>query len=97
MRKFKSEGVHVIDVDGTYLEGKRQKLLSNNSSVTMLPCPSFPTVGWLAVDLQQPQSFPADMPSISQSILYTYLAEGVGNVKGSMEFHALKQAINTMH
>ena len=88
---MKSEGARVIDVDGTYLERKLQKLLCQHSSVAPLPCPSFPTVGWKMINLQQPQESLPEMPSTSQSTLYTYLAKGVGNIKGSMAFRALKQ------
>ena len=90
VRKMKSEGAKVIDVDGTYLERKHQKL-SQHSSVAPLPCPGFPMIGWKLITLDKPREMSADMPSISQSTLYTYLAEGVGNVKGSMAFRALKQ------
>ena len=88
---MKLEGTQAVDVDGTYLERKRQKLLSQHSSVALLPHPSFPTVGWKLITLDQQQEMPAEMPSVSQSTLYTYLAEGVGNVRGSMAFRALKQ------
>ena len=88
---MKLEGAQVVDVDGTYLERKRQKLLSQHSSVALLPRPSFPTIGWKLITLDQQQEMPAEMPSVSQSTLYTYLAEGVGNVRGSMAFRALKQ------
>lgn len=82
----------MIDVDGTYLERKRQKLLPQNPALEPLPCPDFPAVGWLVITLgDHPQEIPAEMPSILQSTLYTYLAEGVGNTKGSMAFRALKQ------
>ena len=92
MRQVKLEGTNVIDVDGTYLERKRQKLLSQNSSVAPLQCPDFPMIGWKVITLSDhPQEMPAEMPSISQSTLYTYLAEGMGNAKGSMAFRALKQ------
>lgn len=88
---MKLEGTKVVDVDGTYLERKRQKLLSQHSSVALLPRPSFPAIGWKLITLDQQQEMPAEMPSVSQSTLYTYLAEGVGNVRGSMAFRALKQ------
>lgn len=88
---MKLEGAKVVDVDGTYLEQKRQKLLSQHSSVALLPRPSFPMVGWKLISLDQQQEMLAEMPSISQSTLYTYLAEGLGNARGSMAFRALKQ------
>ena len=37
IRKAKAENVGVINVDGTYLERKRQKLLSSNINVAPLP------------------------------------------------------------
>lgn len=82
VRKLKSQGAGFVGIDGTYLKRKCQKCLSQQCSVAPLPCPGFPTVGWRMIDLHQPQAFLAEMPCISQSTLYTYLAEGVGNVKG---------------
>ena len=77
-----------MDIDGTYLERKRQKLLSLNVPVEPLPCPAFPLCGWQTVQKENAKEVAKDMPSVSQSILYTYLAEGVGNKKA---FRALKK------
>lgn len=71
---MKLEGTQVVDVDGTYLERKRQKLLSQHSSVALLPRPSFPTIGWKLITLDQQQEMPAEMPSVSQSTrIHTWL------------------------
>ena len=50
VRKAKADRVEVIDVDGTYLERKRQKLLSANINVAPLPHPAFPLHGWTTVE-----------------------------------------------
>ena len=81
----------MIYVDGTYLERKRLRLLSSNTPVAPLPCPRFPLHGWQTIQNSSAQEVAKEMPSISQSTLYTYLAEGVGNAKGSMAFRALKR------
>ncbi len=52
-----------------------------------LPCPALPLCGWQTVQENNAQEVTKEMPSVSQSILYTYLAEGVG----SMAFRALKR------
>ena len=51
VRQASAEGIQVIDVDGTYLEQKRQKLLPQNPGLEVLPCPDFPVVGWLVITL----------------------------------------------
>lgn len=86
-----SKKVPVVDVDGTYLEKKRQRLMSSNITVAPLPTPYFPLHGWIEVKDKNAQSAAKDMPSVSPSTLYTYLAEGVGNAKGSQAFRALKR------
>ena len=50
-------------------------------------------IGLKMIDLQQPQAFLAEMPSISQPTLYTCLAEGVGNVKVQWHFMHLCRVI----
>ena len=91
VRLAKSEKVPVVDVDGTYLEKKCQKLLSSNIAVAPLLTPSFPLHGWTEVNDDNAQSITTDMPAVSPSTLYTYLAEGVGNAKGTLAFRALKR------
>lgn len=81
----------MFDVDGTYMERKRQKLLSSNINVAPLPYPSFPLEGWQAVEECNAEHIAKQLPSISNTTLYTYLAEGVGNTKGSLAFRALKR------
>ena len=56
-----------------------------------LPCPAFPLCGWQTIKENNAQEVAKEMPSVSQSTLYTYLTEGVGNAKGSMAFRALKR------
>ena len=91
VRQCKADKAPVIDVDGTYLERKRQRLLSSNLPVVLLPCPAFPLRGWQIVQENNAKEIAKDMPSVSQSTLYTYLAEGVWNAKGAMAFRALKR------
>ena len=91
VRQAMAEGVPVIDVDGTYLERKRQRLMSSNVAVAPLSTPSFPLHGWEEVKDDSVESITNKMPSVSPSTLYTYLAEGVGNAKGSQAFQALKR------
>ncbi len=86
-----AEKVPVVDVDGTYLEKKRQRLLLSNIAVAPLSTPSYPLHGWTEVNDDSTQRIVKDMPSLSPSTLYTYLAEGVGNAKGSQAFRALKR------
>ena len=97
MRKAKADQVGVIDVDGTYLERKRQRLLSSNVNVGPLPYPAFPLHGWQTVEESNAKNMANQLPSVSQTTLYTYLAEGVGNTKGSMAFRALREAMFIGH
>ena len=46
VRNAKAEGFMVVDVDGTYLERKRQSLLFSNVHCASLPLPNFPVHGW---------------------------------------------------
>lgn len=86
----RSNGMKVVDVDGTYLEKKRKRLLEAGLNVAPLPLPSLPVHGWHTLSPECPLLEP-DFPSISQVTLYTYLAEGVGNTKGKKSFRALKR------
>ena len=79
----------VIDIDGTYLEKKRQRLLAANIKVAPLPRPAFPPHGWQNVDETNAAEVAIHMPCVLPTTLYTYLAEGVGNAKGSKAFRAL--------
>ena len=79
----------VIDVDGTYLEKKRERLIEADLDVPPLPIPTHPVQG--LVKLSESPSLEENFPSISQGTLYTYLAEGVGNTKGKKAFRALKR------
>lgn len=91
MRLGVAEKIPVVDVDGTYLEKKkRQRYLSSNIAVTPLSTPSYPLHGWTEVKDNNTQTIVKDMPSVSPSTLYTYLAEGVGNAKGSQAFRAFR-------
>ena len=91
MQKAKAENATVIDVDGTYLERKRQKLLASNISVEPLPHPIYPPLGWQTVLEQNQKEIALQMPCVLPTTLYTYLAEGVGNAKGALAFRALKR------
>ena len=91
MRKAKKEHVSVVDVDGTYLEKKHQRLVSQGINVAPLPVPQIPLCGWIDITDATPASLDADFPCVSPSVLYTYLAEGVGNSQGKKSFRALKR------
>ena len=91
IRTAKAEGVGVIDVDGTYLEKKRLDLMSANVNVAPLPPPNFPLHGWQSVEESNAEDIAKQLPCILPTTLYTYLAEGVGNARGSMAFRALKR------
>lgn len=91
IRSAKTEGVSVVDVDGTYLERKRQSLLSANVNVAPLPIPNFPLHGWESIDGSNVDVIAKQLPCVLPTSLYTYLAEGVGNSRGSMAFRALKR------
>ena len=91
VRQSKIDKASVLDIDGTYLERKRQKLLSSNVRVASLPRPAFPLTGWQTVDEKSSEEVTKEMPIITQSTMYTYLAEGVGNAKGSLSFRSLKR------
>ena len=91
VRKAKTESIQVIDVTGTYLERKRQKLLSSNINVAPLPHPAFPLHGWKTVEESNGKDIAKQLPTVSPTTLYTYHADCVGNTKGSMAFRALKK------
>ena len=90
IKKAQSEGKKVIDVDGTYLEKKRKRLIEEGFDISPLPLPSFPINGWRKLSPEEPL-LDTDFPSLSQGALYTYLAEGVGNTQGKKAFRALKR------
>ena len=94
MRKAKFENAAVIDVDGTYLEHKRQKLLDSHVAVAPLQRPTHPPCGWQTVSDGTWESLAQQMPCVLPTTLYTCLAEGVGNAKGAMAFRALKRGYN---
>lgn len=81
---MKLEGTKVVDIDSTYLEQKRQKLLYSTHQWHSRHVLAFLQL----ISLDHQQKMLAKMPSVSQSTLYTYLAECVGNVRGSMAFRA---------
>ena len=91
IRTAKAEGVGVIDVDGTYLERKRLSLVSANVNVAPLPQPNFPLHGWQSVEESNADDIAKQLLCVLPTTLYTYLAEGVGNARGSMAFRALKR------
>ena len=43
------------------------------------------------MDEKSSQDVTKEMPILSHSTMYTYLAEGVGNAKGSLSFRSLKR------
>ena len=47
--------------------------------------------GWRSIKEDNACDIAKDMPSVSPTTLYTYLAEGVGNAKVSQAFRALKR------
>ncbi len=51
--------------------------------------PVFPLSGWRTISAGTDTLLEADFPSVSHGTLYTYLAEGVGNVLGKRAFRAL--------
>ena len=92
VRKAKLEGVSVVDVDGTYYERKRQKLLSSGVNPAPLPLPDVPLHGWVDTSLSEDtKMLDSTFPCVLPSTLYTYLAEGTGHTKGNKAFRALKR------
>ena len=90
-RSAKAEGVTVVDVNGTYFKWKRQGLLSENLNVALLPIPNFPLHGWESVDESNADVIAKQLPCVLPTTLYTYLAEGIWNARGSRAFRALKR------
>ena len=66
-------------------------MLSSNINVAPLPQPAFPLRGWQTVEESNSKEIGKQLPIVSPTTLYTYLAEGVGNTNGSMTFRALKR------
>ena len=62
IRSAKAEGVGVVDVDGTYLERKRQSLVSSNVNVAPLPPPNFPLHGWQSVEESNAEQIATQLP-----------------------------------
>lgn len=97
VRKAKSENAKVIDVDGTYLEKKRQRLLAANVQVALLPPPAFPPHGWQIVDEEKATQVAGRMPCVLPTTLYTYLAKGVGNTKFLRHLEHSQEGMFTGH
>ena len=62
IRSAKAEGVGVVDVDGTYLERKRQSLVSSNVNVAPLPPPNFLLHGWQSVEESNAEQIATQLP-----------------------------------
>jgi len=73
VREAKRTGRKVIDVDGSCL----------------YHLPSFPPLGWTRITDVNRNEVTKILPSVYQTTLYAYLAEGVGNVSGKGAFRAL--------
>ena len=91
VRKAQAENAAVIDVDGTYLEHKRQQLLASQVAVAPLQRPPHPPCGWQTLSDDNRERLALQMPCVLPTTLYAYLAEGVGNAKGAMAFRALRK------
>ena len=90
IREAQKRGAKVVDVDGTYLEKKRKKLLEAGELVPeAVSLPAFPLDGWRTISPGTSIVLETNFPSVSHGTLYTYLAEGVGNVQGKRAFCAL--------
>lgn len=89
-RPKQRELLKVVDIDGTYLEKKRKQLLEAGETVPeAISLPTFPLSGWRTISAGTDVLLEADFPSVSHGTLYTYLAEGFGNVLGKRAFRAL--------
>ena len=88
IQRAKAEGIGVVNVDGSQLEKKRQRLVQSNMIVPPLPLPTDPPYGWLCITQQ---NMAKHIPCVTPATLYSYLAEGVGGVSGDGAFRALKR------
>ena len=62
IREAKKEGVPVIDVDGSYLARKIQKLQDSGVNTAPLDLPSIPPAGWEVVSADNYQDFVDKIP-----------------------------------
>ncbi len=73
IREAQTKGVKVVDVDGTYLEKKRNQLLEAGETVPeAISLPVFPLSGWRTISAGTDTLLEADFPSVSHGTLYTY-------------------------
>ena len=62
IREAKKEGVPVIDVDGSYLAQKIQKLQDSGVNTAPLDLPSIPPAGWEVVSADNYKDFADKIP-----------------------------------
>ena len=76
IKKAKQERLRVIDVDGSQLERKRQRLQLSDSSICIppLPLPPDPPSGWRSVSQLNVSTMAQYIPHVTPVTLYSYLA-----------------------
>ena len=80
-----------MDVDGSYLEKKRRRLLEMGVEVAQLPLPSdLPPQGWTEITDKNCDQWSAKLPDMTSGELYRYMATGVGH---GQETHGVFRAL----
>ena len=84
MRKAKQSGAQVIDVDGSYLHRKREKLLQDGVSVAPLDLPSIPVSGWKSVNEGNYKDIATNVPCVTSGMLVdTFLSNPYSRITSS--------------
>ena len=78
-----------MDIDGSYLARKHTSTSSSGLTCAPLPLPDEPPLGWNDVTEENREEMAEQIPAVFPTTLYSYLADGVGNVSGQGAFRAL--------
>lgn len=90
IRQAKTDDLEVVDVDGSYLYKKCQRLEKRGMSTAALDLPSSPPVsGWEIVSETNAAVLSQKLPYVTNGTVYTYLARQTCQDSGLGTFRAL--------
>ena len=67
---MKEQSAPLVDVDGSFLYKKYEKMTKGGKNVCGLPVPSPPVSGWTAMDSRNYQSIALSLPCVTQGMKY---------------------------
>ena len=79
IREVKKQDLKVIDVDGSYLARKRQKLQDSGIATAPLDLPSVPPSGWESVSTINYKTFADKIPRMTPGIMACELTARYSN------------------